>query len=78
MPSPHAASTDKAGSRIERAGRLYREFYTACFWHLKPDLVVTEEMLPIILRGLRNYGGRRGFLAAAHLEESEVSPDECR
>jgi hypothetical protein len=55
--------------RVERANRLFREFYTACFWHMKPDLVVTEAMIPIIVRGLRTYGGRRGMLAAAELTE---------
>lgn len=55
--------------RVERANRLFREFYTACFWHMKPDLVVTEAMIPIIVRGLRTYGGRRGMLAAAELAE---------
>jgi len=78
MPSPTTESERKPESRIELAQRLYREFYAACFWHLKPDLVVSEEVLPIILRGLRLHGGRRGFLAAAQLEESEVSSDECR
>jgi hypothetical protein len=71
-------SPQQSESRIELARRLYREFYAACFWHLKPDLVVTEEVIPIILHGLRTHGGRRGLLAAAQLEEREVSSDECR
>jgi hypothetical protein len=77
MPSLSTGSAPKPESRIELARRLYREFYAACFWHLNPDLVVSEETIPIILRGLRTYGGRRGFLAAAQLEESEVASDEC-
>ena len=78
MAPPPGGSASKPESRIERARRLYREFYAACFWRLKPDLVVTEEVIPIIVRGLRLHGGRRGFLAAARLEEPEVSSDECR
>jgi hypothetical protein len=78
MPSAAAGSAQKPESRIELARRLYSEFYAACFWHLRPDLVVTEEVIPVILRGLRTHGGRRGFLAAAQLEESEVSSDQCR
>ena len=78
MPSAHTGSEQRPVSRIELARRLYREYYAACFWHLKPTLVVTEEMIPIILRGLRAHGGRRGFLAAAQLEESEGSSDKCR
>src|SRR5438046_2707820 len=38
MPSPPTGSTRKPESRIELARRLFREFYAACFWHLKPDL----------------------------------------
>jgi hypothetical protein len=78
MPSPHTGSARKPESRLELGRRLFREFYAACFWHLKPDLVVTEEVMPILVRGLRTHGGRRGLLAAAQLEELEVSPDECR
>lgn len=78
MSSPPTESARNPESKIELARRLYREFFAACFWHLKPDLLVTEEMIPIIVRGLRTYGGRRGFLAAAQLEQSEVSSDACR
>jgi hypothetical protein len=78
MPSPRTESARTPESRLELGRRLYREFYAACFWHLKPELVMTEEIIPIILRGLRTHGGRRGFLAAAQLEESEAAPDKCR
>ncbi len=67
--------TDATGPALARAdklalaNRLYREYYTACFWHMKPDLVVTEAMIPVIVKGLRTYGGRRGMLAAAELAE---------
>ena len=78
MPPPRIGSARQPESRIELARRLYREFHSACFWHLKPDLVVTEETIPVIVRGLRTHGGRRAVLAAAQLEESEASSDECR
>jgi hypothetical protein len=78
MPPTHPGLAHKPELRIDLARRLYREFYAACFWHLKPDLDVTQEMIPIIVRGLRSHGGRRGFLAAAQLEESEASSDACR
>jgi hypothetical protein len=77
MSPPPTGSIRKPETRSELARRLYRQLYAACFWHLKPDLVVTEEMIPVILRGLRTHGGRRGLLAAAQLEEMEVSPHEC-
>jgi hypothetical protein len=53
--------------KLTLAKRLYREFYSDCFWHLKPDLEITEATLPLIIRGLRDYGGRREFLEAAKL-----------
>jgi hypothetical protein len=58
-------------ARVQRARQLFLEFYAACFWHLKPDLNITEETIPAILHGLRRHGGRRGVLAAAALEEME-------
>jgi hypothetical protein len=78
VASSRIKSPQPSESRIELARRLYREFYAACFWHLKPDLVVSEQVIPIILRGLRAHGGRRGLLAAAQLKEQEVSSDEYR
>ncbi len=56
--------------KVALAARLYREFYAACFWHMKPDLVVTEAMIPLVVKGLRTYGGRRGMLAAVELGET--------
>jgi hypothetical protein len=76
MP-PRSTGSGQAESRTELARRLYREFYVACFWHRKPDLVVTEDMIPLIIRGLRTHGGRRGLLAAARLADSEAASDEC-
>jgi hypothetical protein len=55
--------------RLELAQRLFKEYYASCFWHLRPDLVVTEATLPIIVKGLRTHGGRNAVLAAAQLTE---------
>jgi hypothetical protein len=54
--------------RLALANQLFQEFYAPCFWHMKPDLVVTEDKIPLIIKGLRTYGGRRGLRAAAKLE----------
>jgi hypothetical protein len=62
-------SAGRTTDKIERANSLFQEFYTSCFWHMKPDLVVTKAMIPVIVKGLRTYGGRRGMLAAAELTE---------
>ena len=53
--------------KLALAKRLYREEYAHCFWYMKPDLEITEATLPTIIRGLRDYGGRREFLEAAIL-----------
>jgi hypothetical protein len=53
---------------LERAQQLFQEYYVSCFWHWKPDLIVTEAMLPAIIKGLRIHGGRQAFLAADRLE----------
>jgi hypothetical protein len=58
----------KTKALLERAQQLFKEYYVSCFWHMKPDLTVTEAMLPIIIKGLRVHGGRNAFLAADRLE----------
>jgi len=67
--SSDAAAAPKLSmpEKLALANRLYREYHTICFWHMKPDLVVTEANLPSIIKGLRTYGGRNGALAAAQL-----------
>ena len=50
--------------RLELANRLYREFQNRCFWHSPPELIVTEEMIPFVVKGLRTHGGHRGFMLA--------------
>jgi hypothetical protein len=54
--------------RLELANRLYQEYYTRCFWHCPRDLLITEELLPLVSNGLRKHGGRRGFILAARLQ----------
>lgn len=54
-------------SRVARAQQLFTEFYARCFWHMPPGFRVRTVDLPAIIKGLRTYGGRRGFLAAAEL-----------
>lgn len=54
-------------ARVREARRAFREFRTQCFWYLRPDLVVTLEDVPEIVRGLRLHGGRKGFLIADRL-----------
>ena len=58
-------------SRLERAQRVYREYFTLCFWHWRPDLEVTEAMIPAIIKGLRANGNRQAFVEAEHLSRVE-------
>lgn len=65
------AETSNASPRDERlelANQLFREFHTRCFWHSPRDLLITDELLPFVAKGLRKHGGRRGFMLAAKLQ----------
>ena len=53
--------------RVREARRAFREFHAQCFWYLRPDLQVSLDDVPEIVRGLRQNGGRRGFFVAARL-----------
>jgi hypothetical protein len=58
---------DHPPTRVERAQLLFEQYRAQCFWHMRPDLVVTDADLPAIVEGLRVHGGRAGFLAAEEL-----------
>jgi len=53
--------------RVREARKIFREFHAQCFWFMRPDLCVTVEDIPELVRGLRQNGGRKGFLLAAKL-----------
>ena len=53
--------------RVREARRAFRDFYAQCFWYLRPDMQVTLRDVPEMVRGLRQNGGRKGFLVAARL-----------
>lgn len=61
------ATPEQDTDRLELARQFFREFYALCFWHAKPDLVITEAMIPWVAKELRRHGGRRGLLAAEDL-----------
>jgi hypothetical protein len=62
--------------RLALADSLYREFHARCFWHCPRDLVITEDLIPLVVQGLRKHGGRRGFILSAKLRHGD--PSECR
>lgn len=72
--APETAPAGPEETRVELARRLFREYYVSCFWHLRPDLEITEATVPLVVKGLRNHGGRRGFLASARLTLPRTSP----
>jgi hypothetical protein len=53
--------------RVREARRAFREFHAQCFWYMREDLEIKLEDIPEIVRGLRQHGGRQGFLRAAKL-----------
>lgn len=71
--------------RLELANLLYREFQNRCFWHSPRDLVITEELIPFVVFGLRKHGGHRGFKLASRLvphqantPHADIEAPECR
>lgn len=72
------SATLTPSERLELANQLYREFHTRCFWHAPRDLVITEDLIPFVVKGLRTYGGRRGFILSGKLRNSERELPECR
>jgi hypothetical protein len=53
--------------RVQLAQRAYRDFHPLCFWSYRPDLVITEDKIPFVVRGLRKYGGHKGYMIVAQL-----------
>ena len=53
--------------RVREARRIFREFHAQCFWFMRPDLQVNSDDIPELVKGLRQNGGRQGFLLAAKL-----------
>jgi hypothetical protein len=72
--TPTIATHQNRNERVELASQLFREFHTQCFWHSPRDLVITEELIPFVAKGLRTHGGRRGFKLAGKLEPKGATP----
>jgi hypothetical protein len=53
--------------RRKLAQELFERYYTQCFWHMKKDLVITDDTIPLIVEGLRKFGGRHGYIEAEKL-----------
>ena len=68
---------DGRPDRLTLAQQLYREFYGRCFWHSPPDLVITEDLIPFVIKGLRDHGGRSGFVRSASLKTPQADSSEA-
>ncbi|AKJ63747.1 hypothetical protein L21SP4_00467 [Kiritimatiella glycovorans] len=53
--------------RVREAQKAFHRYYARCFWYMRDDLRVTLSDVPEIVRGLRQYGGREGYLLAEKL-----------
>lgn len=58
--------------RLKLANYLFQKYYTQCFWYCRRDLEITEDLIPIVLNGLRNHGGHVGFGLAGKLRQDAV------
>lgn len=74
MDSTNRKPTDE---RVALAQRLFEEFYARCFWHMPQGFIVRPVDLTAIIKGLRTYGGRRGFIAASLLTTAQGRRDSC-
>jgi len=72
-PAQTALTPRTLQERLELANRLYREFHTRCFWHSPHGLVITEDLIPFVVKGLRTHGGHRGFQLAGTLQPGAAS-----
>lgn len=75
MPADDAV---RLATQLEMAGELFREFRASCFWQSPPDLTITAELVPFVVRGLRAHGGRRGFRLASLLRSMDSPPCDTR
>ena len=53
--------------RVREARRAFKRYHAQCFWYMPPDMTIGVADLHEIARGLRQHGGRDGFLLAARL-----------
>ena len=77
-PIPGMIAILSRKERLQLANQLYREYHTQCFWHSPRDLVITEDLIPFVVQGLRKRGGRRGFMRSGQLQERNLPAEKGR
>jgi hypothetical protein len=59
--------TMSATEKLALARQILRDFHAQCFWYMREDMDLKPSDIEEIVRGLRQNGGRRGFLLAERL-----------
>lgn len=67
MP-PTTTTPPNRSDLLDLARRLYREYHARCFWHCPRELIITDDLIPFVAKGLRAHGGRRGFILSGTLK----------
>jgi hypothetical protein len=68
--------TKNTENPLQLANQLFRRYRARCFWHSPKDLVITDELIPFVIKGLRANGGREGFVLSGKLKKASLV--ECR
>lgn len=67
FPEVMNESANVTEERIEKARRAFHAFRSLCFWSWPVEPEINEQTIPLIVQGLRKYGGHKGYKAAAEL-----------
>ena len=62
------AEVAKVQIKVGRAQQIFVQYYARCFWHLKKDLQITPELIPVVQEGLRKNGGHEGLQLAETID----------
>ena len=60
-PVPTVNECDARRRRLDLARQAFKDFYAQCFWSYRPDVDITEDDIPWVVRELRHNGGHRGY-----------------
>ena len=63
----NGSETSERERRVALARWAFRQYFAQCFWSADPNLEIREENIPFVIRGLRHYGGHKGYRIAAEL-----------
>lgn len=63
-PTTHHTPTS---DRLTLARDAFTRYRAMCFWFVRPDFIVTETTIEVVIRGLRQSGDREAFLLADKL-----------